>query len=249
MIALIDADSILYKYASIYQDVFSWDDEDIQITTDIVGAKMAMKDFIDSIKSATKCDEYELVLSPMRNFRYDIEDTYKANRKAPKYNLLLKEELREYMVSSFNTYECSNIEADDYVVLKATENPSNYIMCHIDKDLNQASGKHYNYNSQEKYKVTEEDGDFFFYQQVLEGDSVDNIKGCPNIGRVKALRLLTSTTPDKYWEVIVEAYEKAGQTEEDAIRNARLVRMLRHGEYNFETKEIKLWSPDVKYEQ
>lgn len=248
MIALIDADSILYKYASIYQEVFSWDNETRIIETDYKMALSEMLDFIEDIKQKTKTSSYELVLSPAKNFRYDIDDTYKANRKLPEYSLELKVPLRDYMVSSLPTYECTNIEADDYVVIKATENQGKYIMCHIDKDLNQAPGLHYNYNTQEKYEVTEEDGDFFFYQQVLEGDSIDNIKGCPGIGKVKALRLLTSITPDKYWEAIVEAYEKAGKTEEDAIRNARLVRMLRHGDYNFETGEIKLWEPYAKPE-
>lgn len=248
MIALIDADSILYKYASIHQDVFSWDGETTTIDTDFNSAKAEMIEFIQGIQENTKADSYELVLSPARNFRYDIESTYKANRKLPAYSLELKEPLRNYMVSFLSAYECEKIEADDYVVAKATGEPGKYIMCHIDKDLNQAFGRHYNYNTQEKYTVTPEDADFFFYKQVLEGDSVDNIKGCPGIGDKKALKLLTEVGPEKYWETVVKAYEKAGQTVEDAIRNARLVRMLRHGEYNFETQEIKLWEPDVKYE-
>jgi len=241
MICLIDADSILYKYASIYQEVFSWDTENITIETDLATAKKDMVFFIEGIKQKNKCTSYELILSPSRTFRYDVDETYKANRKAPDFPLLLMEPLRDFMISELGAYRCINIEADDYVVAKATGDSDKYIICHIDKDLNQAKGKHYNYNTQEKYTVTEEDADFFFYQQVLEGDSVDNIKGCPGIGRVKALKLLTSVTPDKYWETIVAAYEKAGGTEEDAIRNARLVRMLRHDEYSFETGEIILY--------
>ena len=45
------------------------------------------------------------------------------------------------------------------------------------------------------------------------------------------------------WTVILEAYIKAGLTEEDAIRNARLARILRPGEYNSTTKEPILWTP------
>jgi hypothetical protein len=42
---------------------------------------------------------------------------------------------------------------------------------------------------------------------------------------------------------ILEAYIKAGQTEEDALRNTRLARILRPGEYNSTTKEPILWTP------
>ncbi|HUW45651.1 MAG TPA: hypothetical protein VMW50_07620, partial [Dehalococcoidia bacterium] len=47
------------------------------------------------------------------------------------------------------------------------------------------------------------------------------------------------------WEAILEAYIKAGQTEEDALRNTRLARILRPGEYNSTTKEPILWTPPL----
>ena len=37
-------------------------------------------------------------------------------------------------------------------------------------------------------------------------------------------------------------FEKHGLSEEVAIENARLARILRNGEYNFDTKEVKLWA-------
>lgn len=45
------------------------------------------------------------------------------------------------------------------------------------------------------------------------------------------------------WSCIVSAYEKAGLTEQDALVQARCARILRHGEYNFKTKKVKLWTP------
>ncbi|NRP84102.1 exonuclease [Marinobacterium sp. xm-d-509] len=45
------------------------------------------------------------------------------------------------------------------------------------------------------------------------------------------------------WRCIVSAYEKAGLTEQDALVQARCARILRHGEYAFETKKVKLWTP------
>jgi DNA polymerase-1 len=45
------------------------------------------------------------------------------------------------------------------------------------------------------------------------------------------------------WQTVVNTYEKAGMTEEDALLNARMAFILRDGYYNKETKEIKLWTP------
>ena len=46
------------------------------------------------------------------------------------------------------------------------------------------------------------------------------------------------------WTCIVSAYEKAGLTEADALIQARCARILRHGEYNFKTKKVNLWTPE-----
>jgi DNA polymerase-1 len=244
MTALIDGDSILYKYASINQEQFDWGDGIIITDIDEKSAKAGLVNYVTNILSHTKTDDFEFILSPKRTFRYDVLETYKSNRKEPKVPLELLPVLREYATTELNAFTPSYIEADDYVVAKLTTDPSKYIACHIDKDLNQGAGRHYNYYTQEHYTVSEEEADFFFYQQVLEGDYVDGIKGCNKIGRKKAIRILSEAEPIDYWNAVVGAYEKSGQTVEEALVNARLVRMLRAGEYNFDTEEIKLWSPD-----
>lgn len=45
------------------------------------------------------------------------------------------------------------------------------------------------------------------------------------------------------WPCIVSAYEKVGLTEQDALVQARCARILRHGEYDFKQKKVKLWEP------
>ena len=71
---------------------------------------------------------------------------------------------------------------------------------------------------------------------------MDGYKGVPGIGAKGAEKLLAEAQ-GKEWEVIRGAYEKAGLTEEDALRNARLARILRPNEYNFTIKEPILWNP------
>ena len=45
------------------------------------------------------------------------------------------------------------------------------------------------------------------------------------------------------WNTVVDAYTKAGQTEEEALLNARLAYILQNKDYDITKKEIKLWLP------
>ncbi len=249
MIALIDADSITYKYASIYQDTCVWDDSDTDnivatVSTDWDTAVKEMEGFVQGIMDATDCTDRVLLLSPKRTFRYDVATDYKSNRKPQKVKLELLLPLRDYMIDKMGALCFDNVEADDVAVSRMMQEPGKYVLCHIDKDLNQGIGEHYNYNTREFYTIDEEASNYWFYSQALEGDSVDGIKGCPKIGKVKAAKILAAVTPDQYWETIVAAYEKAGKDVEYAIQQARLVYMLR--DFNEETQEFTLWSPDEK---
>jgi len=92
MIALIDADSITYKYASIYQDTCVWDDSDTDnivatVSTDWGTAVKEMEGFVQGIMDTTNCTDRVLLLSPKRTFRYDVADDYKSNRKPQKVPL------------------------------------------------------------------------------------------------------------------------------------------------------------------
>ena len=45
------------------------------------------------------------------------------------------------------------------------------------------------------------------------------------------------------WQSVIDAYKSKGYTEEDALRNARMARILRAEDYDFKNKEVKLWKP------
>jgi DNA polymerase-1 len=78
--------------------------------------------------------------------------------------------------------------------------------------------------------------------QTLVGDTSDGYKGCPGVGKVKAEKLLAGN--DKlYWEIVRATFEKAGLTEQDALTQARLARILRFSDWDNEKKEPILWSP------
>jgi len=41
----------------------------------------------------------------------------------------------------------------------------------------------------------------------------------------------------------VDAYKAKGETEYEALLTARLARILRDGDYDFDTHEVTLWTP------
>jgi DNA polymerase-1 len=81
--------------------------------------------------------------------------------------------------------------------------------------------------------------------QALVGDTSDNYPGLKGYGPVKAGKLLAEH--DRLWvmwDVVLDAYREAGFTFADALLNARMARILRHGDYDFSSTNVELWDPD-----
>jgi DNA polymerase-1 len=130
------------------------------------------------------------------------------------------------------------LEADDVIGILATKYPDEYAIWSADKDLKQIPAKHLTDDG--FIDISAEAADLFFYTQVLTGDTADNYKGCPGIGAVKAEALLSK---GEHWQTVVAAYEKAGLSEEDALIQARVARILRTTDWNEEKQEVNLWLP------
>lgn len=255
MIALIDADSLLYKAGFTFEEKFDWNEWEVSIGkeapqecifSNTIEAKNAIDSLIENIKFNTGCDEVELWLTAEGNFRYDVLDTYKSNRKGsrkPKdFQILWK-----YLVEEYNAQVAVGYEADDVVVYKKTKHPEDYFLCAIDKDvLLQSVGTHYNYNKDEFIEVNGEEAERFFYYQVLVGDTVDGYKGCPGIGNVKANKILDKAKEEgiPLWEAVRDTFEDKGFTEEDAIIQARLASMHQLEATGKGFYKVVLWEPD-----
>ncbi len=246
-VALIDADSIAYKYASIHQDTTVWDDGQesgnfvSSVSTDLEAALDSMWAFIEQIQERTKTESYILVVSPKKSFRSSVSEDYKKNRKSPKVPLSLLKPLKDALLLA-GALLFSNVEADDVCVARLYAAPDKYVLCHIDKDLDQAVGRHFNYNTTEKYYVDQDAADYLFFYQVLMGDSVDGVKGCPKIGKVKARKILAECKGnEEMWDSVIRTYKDAGCTRDYLLEQSRLVWMLR--EFDEETEEFSLWKP------
>lgn len=211
MLALIDADSLLYKAASVSSNL----DEAI----------LKFRNHITNI--AARCIEvnvtaYNLYVGKGKSHRFSFYPEYKANR----VNNVLPyffNDLKEYVITSYNTIVFHGIEADDVVAVHHT--PGETLLCHIDKDLNQLAGLHFNYNTFEFYEVSPEEAERFLYIQVLAGDSIDNIKGCPKIGVKKADKILKKNYDLEAYQAYYNYYQNQEQAWNNYLLNYRLVKL------------------------
>ena len=195
--ALIDADSLCYAVG------FSSNDAEESI------AIARLEETMTELCMELDCEDYKGFLTGKGNFRDAIAVTvpYKGQRVTEKPVHL--QALRCHLVTSWGFTVVQGIEADDAVGIAAYAVPEDEtIMVHIDKDLNQFRGWHYNYKKKEKYYVTEFEGLTAFYTQILTGDRIDNIVGLKGIGPVKAKKVLEKCTNEsELYQAVLKAYE------------------------------------------
>ena len=147
------------------------------------------------------------------------------------------------------------LEADDLIgILSSDPNYSKeeHWIVSGDKDLDQLEGKHYwpSEDGGRFWEVSEQQARHKFWLQTLVGDSTDDIPGCPTIGDKRGAAALEGCTTDvEYWEKIVSTYEKQLKTREDAekaaVLTANLVRIMRHGDYDWKTSTVSEWTPPI----
>lgn len=136
----------------------------------------------------TQCNTYQLYLSGANNFRYAIYPEYKGNRVDMKRPIHLQA-IREYLVGEWGATVTDGIEADDAVTIAQCLGEDTCIS-HIDKDINQAPGRHYNPTKKQFYDVSNEEGMQHFFWQIMMGDKVDNIPGWDGKMRAKVPKFM-----------------------------------------------------------
>ena len=78
----------------------------------------------------------------------------------------------------------------------------------VDKDWKTIGGLFYNLLHNNLSAVSTIDGIEFFHQQLLTGDTVDNIPGIEGVGPVKANKILKGKNIYEQFESIIKAYKK-----------------------------------------
>lgn len=245
---LIDGDILAYRIAFSAEVATEWGDGTWTYQADEKQATMKLDEEINRLTKRLDATGVSVFLSDKMNFRKEVLPTYKANRTQRKP--LLLGALYEYLRKSWKAVALPKLEADDLLGIHAT-NPlfkpeCTKIIVSIDKDMRGIPCNWFNQDKDDQgvLCITEAEADSFHFRLTLTGDSGDGFSGCPKIGKVKAEKLLCQLLDNSArWGAVVKQFLKAGLTEEDAIIQARLARVLRDGDYVYATNEIKLWHP------
>ena len=134
------------------------------------------------------------------------------------------------------------LEADDALGIYGTKYPGNVIVS-PDKDLKQIPGTLYNFD--ETFTVTKSEGAKWHLIQSMAGDQTDGYAGVPGIGVKRATSLFEEHGYS--WKTVLKVFTEKELTEETALVNARLARILTADDYDFENKKPKLWTPAANY--
>lgn len=245
---LVDADVLVYQASNSVQRTIEWEPGMFTVHGDLEHAK----EIIDG-KLATICEKLDASKLVLALSDYDapwrkvIMPTIKANRSSVAKPILLHP-LRAYLHERYDTYQRPTLEGDDVLGILGTHPtalPGQKIIVTVDKDLKGVPGFHAHMNEldEEIREISEAEADYFHLFQTLTGDTTDNYPGCPGVGPVKAEKILAGLTGADAWEAIVAAYRKAGLGEEVALVNARVARICRFRDWDFDTKSVILWTP------
>jgi len=119
-------------------------------------------------------------------------------------------------------------------------------------------------------EITTAEADFNHMVQTLSGDATDGYGGCPGIGEKTAHNILAEPTrlvrverpvksgknkgqykvqwekgePCSMWQAVVDRFVWAGLAEADALQQARVARILRREDYDFENAKPLPWTPE-----
>jgi 5'-3' exonuclease len=193
------------------------------------------------------CDEYLMAVQGDDNFRCDMYDFYKKHQgrigSKPSEMSKLVPLLRKLAVQEDLAIASHGREADDYIriwALECTAAGIDYIICSNDKDLKCIPGKHYNLKTHKHEDVDEAYGLRLYHEQLLMGDSIDNIPGIPGIGPKKAEKILRDcTTLEEFQIKVVETYmDSFGDNwKQHLLANGKLIHIQRHENDWFDLKD------------
>jgi 5'-3' exonuclease len=267
---LFDADALAYRAAAACQTEYDWGDGVVGHATNLPAAKKVLREGIDHAMSKLEADRLVICLSDdFHCFRSDVDPTYKQNRTTvvrPTHLYDLKSWLQEKYPFDLRRH----LEADDVMGILSTEPApgDDRIIYSADKDMQTIPGLLFRPlgDNPELQVVTLEEADRYHLYQALMGDSTDGYAGCPGVGPKGAAEALDwqsgvesyvhtfkagprkgasevrwrPVQMDRPWDIVVSLFEKAGLTAKHALVQARLARILRHGEWD---GAAILWNP------
>ena len=255
-LAIIDADSVLYAVALSAEmcakgQGMNGEDMWFEVRTKEDCYQEVLERLDQKIELVEAADGI-ICLSDSRCWRYDVLDSYKANRlrtRRPPMMVHLRAQIQARhpfrMVRVVKT-----LEADDLCGIASTSLPKlgfQPIVMSEDKDLLTIPG--YLHQKGATTEVSLEEADRQHLYQTLTGDVVDNYKGLPGVGPKKADRILDAASTQSVrdmWTAVESAFINHGFKPEDALIQARVARILRADEWDQLNKKVRLWTPPTR---
>ena len=236
---LIDSDFLAYKAAQACEIGIDFGNDVIISQSQFSDVLRVFENELGKVTKAMMNDDFVLYFSSTNNFRKKIFPDYKGHRMKRKplgYRRLINHCKENYKFCILPT-----LEADDAIGIDATRfaDPANIVVS-PDKDMKQIPSNLWNL-SDDVVEITVEDGDRWHLIQTLSGDPTDGYSGCPGIGVKRATELLDKN--ENQWEAVCKAYRDRGLSDDDALLNARLAKILRNESYDHDRNQPILWNP------
>ena len=236
---LIDCDFIAYKSAQVCEEGIDFGNDVIVAQSNFSQVLRVFDRELKKVQTAMMEDDVILYFSSSENFRKKIYTDYKGHRNRRKP--LGYKRLVNHCKKNYKFVLREGLEADDSLGIDATRYPStDNIIVSPDKDLRQIPGVLWNLTDDVE-EITKEQGDDWHLIQTMAGDPTDGYSGCPGIGVKRATELLDKN--ENKWEAVCKAYRDRGLSDDDALLNARLAKILQYKDYDFNTEKPILWNP------
>jgi len=181
MILLLDADSLIF--ASCYRKRDTPEDE--KYYTDISDSRNKFDEqymaIVNDLEEKYTIDKVITFNGSKGNFRKLLSKKYKANRKKQELPPLLHP-MHNYVKQQYDSIFGYGVETDDMVArywhnLTKQFGRDDVCIVSIDKDYRQFPALIYNYHYKHKeiLDISEEQAMYNFYEQMVTGDTADNV--------------------------------------------------------------------------
>ena len=237
---LIDSDFLAYKAAQACEIGIDFGEDVIIAQSQFSEVLKVFNNELNKVTKAMMEDDFILYFSSTKNFRKKIYPDYKGHRM--KRKPLGYKRLVNYCRENYNFKLIEGLEADDTIGIEATRfaDPHNIIVS-PDKDMRQIPSTLWDMKN-DVVEITKDDGDRWHLIQSLSGDPTDGYSGCPGIGVKRASELLDKN--ENKWEAVCKAYRDRGLSDDDALLNARLAKILQKEDFDYDRNQPILWTPN-----
>ena len=237
---LIDSDFLAYKAAQACEIGIDFGEDVIIAQSQFSDVLRVFHNELNKVTKAMMEDDFILYFSSTKNFRKKIYPDYKGHRM--KRKPLGYKRLVNYCRENHNFKLIEGLEADDTIGIEATRfaDPNNIVVS-PDKDMRQIPSTLWDMKD-DVVEITKEDGDRWHLIQSLSGDPTDGYSGCPGIGVKRASELLDKN--ENKWEAVCKAYRDRGLSDDDALLNARLAKILQKEDFDHDRNQPILWTPN-----